>query len=310
VLHRWLKDLGIQCSVIAPSLIPVQPGNRIKTDKRDARKLARLYKAGELTAVHIPSEEEESMRSLVRCRETLVKEVVQSKNYVLKFLRLRGLAFHGSKSNWTQKHWGWLKGLAFEGADREVFAEYLALLEYKLGRLAALNQRLEEVARSDRYREAVGRLCCLRGIAVKNAMGLLAETIDFGRFGSPRRLMAYYGIIPQEDTSGPNRRQGGITKTGNARCRRIMIEAAWHYQHKPGLSQALKERQLGQPPAVVAHSWKAQHRLHKKFWRIAVRKERQKAVVAVARELAGFIWAIMTDHFEGPKACNSQVAAA
>jgi transposase len=310
VLARWLKDWDIQCVIIAPSLIPVRPGDRIKTDRRDARKLARLYKAGELTEVHMPTEEEEAVRSLVRCRETIVKEVVQSKNYVLKFIRLRGLSFREGKSNWTQKHWAWLKSLAFEGADAEVFAEYLALLEYKLGRLATLDHRLEETARSDRYREAVGKLCCLRGIGVQSAMVLIAETIDFKRFGNPRCLMGYYGLVPSEESSGSRRRLGGITKAGNSRCRRILIEAAWKYQYKPGLGDTLKERQLGQPPGVVAHSWKAQHRLHKKFWRIAMRKERQKAVVAVARELAGFAWAIMVNRFDVPVIGKSQVATA
>ena len=236
--------------------------------------------------------------------------MVQSKHYVLKFLRLRGLAWQGGKSNWTQRHWAWLRSLEFTGADRIVWLEYLTLLDYKLLRVAELDKELEALARSEAYREAVNKLCCHRGIGIQSAMVLLAETCDFGRFAGPRALMSYYGMTPSEASSGSNRRLGAITKAGNARCRRVLVEAAWHYQHKPGLSAALKERQSGQPAPVVAHAWKAQHRLHKKFWRIALRKERQKAVVAVARELAGFIWAVMMDHFDGPKSCNNQVAAA
>lgn len=295
VLHRWLGELGIPCSVIAPSKMPKRPGDRSKTDRRDARNLARWFRAGDLTEVHIPSEEEESVRSLVRCRETLGREVVKSKQYVLKLLCSRGLVYRAG-SNWTQKHWQWLRGLQLGKHDQEVLDEYLALLEYKVGRLAALDRRLEELSDSEVYRDAVGKLGCLRGIAVHTAMTLVAETIDFRRFGSPRQLMAYWGLIPSEWSSGDHSRHGPITKSGNSRCRRVLIEAAWHYRHKPAVGLALRNRQSGQPAGVVAHSIKAQHRLHKKFWGIALRKEKQKAIVAVARELAGFIWAIMTDH--------------
>ena len=295
VLHRWLGELGISCSVIAPSKTPKRPGDRSKTDRRDAQNLARWFRAGDLTEVHIPSAEEEAVRSLVRCRETLGREVVKSKQYVLKFLSSRGLVYREG-SNWTQKHWKWLRGLELVGPDQEVLDEYLALLEYKLGRLAGLDRRLEELSDSEAYQEGVGKLGCLRGIGVQTAMTLLTETIDFRRFGSPRQLMAYWGLIPSEWSSGDRSRHGPITKSGNSRCRRVLIEAAWHYRHKPAVGVALRNRQSGQPARVVAHALKAQHRLHKKFWGIAHRKEKQKAIVAVARELAGFIWAIMTDH--------------
>lgn len=295
VVHRWLSELGIFCSVIAPSKMPKRPGDRNKTDRRDARNLARWFRAGDLTEVHIPSTEEESVRSLVRCRETLGREVVKSKQYVLKFLSSRGLVYREG-SNWTQKHWKWLRSLGLSSHDQEVLDEYLALLEYKVGRLAALDRRLEELSDSEAYREGVGKLGCLRGIGVHTAMTLLSETIDFRRFASPRQLMAYWGLIPSEWSSGDRSRHGPITKSGNSRCRRVLIEAAWHYRHKPAVGLTLRTRQMGQPAGVVAHALKAQHRLHKKFWGIALRKEKQKAIVAVARELAGFIWAIMTDH--------------
>jgi transposase len=295
VLARWLKDIGVQCDVIAPSLIPSKPGEKISTDRRSALKLARLYRAGELTKVYIPDEDDESVRSLVRCRETLVREVVKSRHYVLKFLTVRGLAYKAGK-NWTQAHWRYLWGLEFEGADAIVFGQYLALLEYKLAQVRELNRQIEAVASSEKYRESVGRLRCLRGVDTQTAMVIVAEVLDFRRFSGPRELMAYIGLVPGEKSSGETRKQGGITKTGNSRARRVLVEAAWHYQHKPALGEALKKRQQGQPLDVIAHAWKAQHRLYKKFWGIAIRKERCKAATAVARELVGFIWALMTKY--------------
>jgi transposase len=293
VVHRWLESVGIPCEVIAPSLIPQRQGDRVKTDRRDALKLARLYRAGELTPVYIPSEKDESVRSLLRCRETINREVQQSRHYVLKFLSVRGLRYDG-KSNWTQKHWQYMRGMKFEGPDSVVWLEYLALLEYKLLRLEELDRTIQEVASREPYVKAVGILRCLRGVDTLTAMGVITEIIDFKRFGRAGRIMSFMGAVPSEDSSGDSRRQGRITKTGNSRCRRLLVQAAWHYAHKPALSKSLKERQMGQSAAVVAHCWKAQHRLHKKFWSIAIHKDRCKAVVAVARELMGFIWSLMT----------------
>lgn len=294
VLYRWLTELGIHCDVIAPSKIPVRPGDRIKTDQRDARKLARLYRSGELTVVRPPDPEDESVRALVRCRETMVREVVRSKNQVLKFLRLKGFVWRGG-SNWTQKHLAWLRSLPVDGVDALVLAEYMALLDYKSGRLKELDEQVAKIASSPCYQERVGKLCCLRGVSVQTAMVLISEVIDFARFASARNLMGYLGLVPGEQSSSDKRILLPITKAGNARCRRVLVEAAWHYRHQAGVSPALKKRQQGQPAAVVAHAMKAQHRLHKKFWRVAARRERPRAVVAVARELAGFVWAIMTD---------------
>lgn len=295
VVYRWLAELGIACDVIAPSLIPKKPGDKVKTDRRDAAKLARLHRAGELTKVHIPSEEDESVRALVRCRETMVKEAQKSRHYVLKFLSMRGLGYLAG-SNWTKKHWKYLKGLRFEGADEITWRQYLTLLEYKLSQLEELDRQIAQVAGSEPYKERVGKLGCLRGIATQSAMVLISEVQDFSRFASPRALMAYFGLVPSEESSGGTTRRGGITKTGNSRARRVLVEAAWQYAHKPALSDGLKKRQAGQPVEVIAHSWKAQHRLHNKFWRIALRKERCKAATAVARELTGFVWALMTQY--------------
>jgi transposase len=298
VLQRSLSAMGVSCEVVAPSLIPRRAGDRIRNDRRDARKLAKLYRAGELTAIHIPSEEDESLRSLVRCRETLAKEARQSQQYILKFLRLRGIAWTG-KSNWTRDHWQWLRGLRFQGYDEVVWREYLTLLEYKASRLADLDAEIEKAAFSDPLRERVALLRCLRGIDTHSAMVILTEIGDFRRFAAPGQLMSYLGLVPSEDSSGEVERRGRITKCGNSRCRRVLVESAWKYTHKPALGKALKSRQAGQPVEVISRSWKAQHRLYKKFHCLAHRKERCKAAVAVARELTGFIWAIMTDHETG-----------
>jgi len=292
VIHRWLADMGVSCDVIAPSLIPKRPGERVKTDRRDAVKLAKLHRSGELVSVHVPSQQDEAVRSLVRCRETMNKEVQQSRHYILKFLSCRGIKYTG-KSNWTAGHWRFLRDLKFEEPEASVFAEYVALLEYKQFRLAELDRQIDEIAASEVYRDTVGILRCLRGIDTLSAMVLVTEIMDFKRFGTARQMMSYLGVVPSENSSGSTRRQGGITKTGNSRCRRILIQSSWHYARKPSLGGNLKQRQAGQHVEVIAHSWKAQHRLHKKFWGIALRKDKCTAVVAVARELAGFSWALI-----------------
>jgi len=295
VIHRWLLEMGITCDVIAPSLIPTRAGDKIKTDRRDALKLARLHRAGELTKVHIPTIEEEAVRALIRCREAVQKEVIASKHYVLKFLTARGLVYREGK-NWTQNHWRYLRGLKLEGPDAITFGHYIALLDFKLHELTNLDKEVETLAWSERYKDVVGRLICLRGVGVLTAMVIISEVQDFARFAGPRELMSYFGIVPSERSSGSAQRQGGITKTGNSRARRVLIESAWHYQREPAVGEKLKARQEGQNPEVIAHCWKAQRRLHKKFWSIATRKERCKAAVAVARELVGFIWAIVTNY--------------
>jgi transposase len=292
VLQRALAKWGVACQVIAPSLIPQRSGDRRKTDKRDAAKLARLYRAGELTAIRIPDEAEERVRSLVRCRETLTREILKSRHYVLKLLQARGLVYRVG-SNWTRAHWAWLRKLTLEGADAITFRTYLELLEYKLIQRETLDGEIEGVAFSKAYREPVGRLRCLRGVDTLTAMTLVCEIGDVRRFASPRQLMGYLGLTVSETSSGGVERRGGITKTGNARARRVLVEAAWHYRYPPRSSRRLRHRQEGQPSAVVAHAWRAQKRLHKKFEALVYRVAPSKAVVAVARELVGFVWALL-----------------
>lgn len=298
VIHRLLKSWGIQCDVIAPSLIPTRPGEQRKHDKRDAMQLARLYRAGELVAIRIPTEAEERVRDLVRCRETFQREILKSRHYVLKFLTRRGFVYREG-SNWTGKHFSWIRALLTDDAlleeDRVVLTEYLALLEYKLQRREELDRRIEELALLPQYQEAVARLRCFRGIDTHAAMVLATEIGDWRRFERPGQLMAYLGLVPKEHSSGERERRGPITKAGNSHCRHVLVQAAWSYRHPPRKSAALAERQAGQPAHVVAHAWKAQHRLHRVYGRIAHRKTGNIAVVAVARELVGFLWASLRD---------------
>lgn len=298
VLQRQLSGMDIKCEIAAPSLIPVRPGdNKRKTDRRDAKKLAKLYRADELTFIHIPTEQEESARALVRCRETISKEIRQSKHYVLKFLQLRGFSYNEG-DNWTEKHWRYLRSLKFEGIDQQVWQEYLALLNYKLNRLNELDRKIEELAFSDAFKEIVSALRCLRGIDTHSAMVLATEIGDFTRFGSAEQLMSYLGLTPGVHISGNSSRHCSITKAGNSRCRHVLVEAAWNYRHKPLIGAKLRARHNNQPAEVIEISWKCQHRLHKKFWKLINRTEKKKAVVAVARELVGFIWALTT-HSKG-----------
>ncbi len=299
VLHRAMREWGYPCDVIAPSLIPAKPGQQRKHDKHDAAQLARLYRAGELTTVRIPSEAEERVRDLVRCRETLQREVLKSRHYILKFLARRGFVYREG-TNWSTAHYNWLRRLAAASSllaaeDQIVYSEYLGLLEYKLSRRDELDRRIAELALTPALAPAVGRLQCFRGVQRHVAMVLTTEIGDWRRFASPRQLMAYLGLVPREHSSGDRERRGSLTKAGNTHCRHVLVQAAWAYRFQPKVGIALKARQRGQSPVVIAHAGKAQHRLHTLYRRLAFRTRPQIAVVAVARELVGFLWAVMQD---------------
>jgi len=298
VLHRAVTSWGHHCDIIASALIPTKPGERRKHDKRDAANLARLYRAGELTAIRIPSEAEERVREIVRCRETLQREILRSRHYLVKLLFRRGLIYRDG-AHWTQRHRTWLAGLqrsgVLTGGEAVAFEEYLALLDYKLARRAALDRQIETLARSPAYQPTVARLQCFRGISTLGAMVLATEIGDWQRFAKPTQLMAYLGLVPTEHSSGTTERRGAITKAGNSRCRHILVQAAWAYRRPPAQSAVLRRRQHGQPPLVIAHAWKAQHRLATLFHRLAHRRPVQVAAVAIARELVGFLWATMQD---------------
>lgn len=298
VLHREITTWGVHCDVIAPSLIPTRPGERRKYDRYDATQLGRLYRIGELTPIRIPSPSEERVRDLVRCRQCFQREILRSRHYILKFLRRRGFVFREA-CHWGQVHRKWLQRLLKPGSlapeDRTVFAEYLALLDYKTSRRDDLDEQIETIAFSSSYKPLVQRLTCFRGIGTLAAMTLVTEIGDWRRFERPSQLMAFLGLVPSEHSSGDRTRKGHITKAGNSRCRHILVQAAWKYRYRPAVSAQLKKRQLGQPPHVIAHAWKAQHRLFKLFHRINNRKSSQLAVVASARELVGLLWAVMQD---------------
>ncbi len=293
-VYRQLAAMKIPCDVVAPSLIPVRAGDRVKTDRRDAEKLARLYRAGELTSIRVPSEAEEALRDLVRCREDAREDVIRERDRLLKFLLRHGRSFTEGKKNWSMPHWKWLRKQTFEAPIAQtVFTEYLARLEGTLGRLKALDQELATAAEKEPYKTPVAKLRCLRGIDTLSAVILIAEICDFQRFEHPDQFMAFVGLVPSERSSGAKERRGSITKTGNGHARRVLVEAAWHYRRPPRQSGVIKQRWEGQDAKVVAHAWKAQERLHRRFHRFVSRgKPSQVAAVAVARELCGFVWAI------------------
>jgi transposase len=294
-VHRLLRSMDIGCEVIAPSMIPVRAGDRVKTDRRDAEKLARLLRAGELTPIRVPTEQEEAVRDLVRCREDLREDVLRERHRLLKFLLRHGRRFTEGK-HWMLRHWAWLRQQRFdEPAAQTVFTEYLSRLESTLERMRGVEQELSTVAQQPLYKEPVARLRCLRGIDTLSAIILVAEVCDFHRFESPKALMAYLGLVPSERSSGGKQRRGSITKTGNSHARRILVEAAWHYRHPPRQSKTIQARWAGQPRPIVDQAYKAQQRLHRRFFRLTCRgKPSQVAVVAVARELCGFVWALTT----------------
>lgn len=298
VLQRAVTSWGHTCEIVASSLIPTKPGERRKHDKRDAATLARLYRAGELTSIRIPTATEEQVREVVRCRETVQREILRSRHYLLKLLFRRGFIYHDG-THWTQRHFAWLRTLRHSGAltdgDAVAFDEYLALLEYKLERRAVLDHQIEQLALSDSYRPSVERLRAYRGIGTLGAMVLATEIGDWQRFAKPTQLMAYLGLVPTEHSSGTRERRGAITKAGNSRCRHVLVQAAWLARRPPSRSALLRQRQHDQPAAVRRHAWIAQHRLYTLFHRLAARRLPQIAAVAVARELVGFLWAAMRE---------------
>jgi transposase len=293
-LQRQLAAAGMPCTVIAPALIPRKAGERVKTDRRDARKLAALLRAGLLTAVRPPTPNEEAARDLCRGREDVREDLLRARHRLGKFLLRRGLVWHAKA--WTQAHRRWLQSLSFaEAADQAVFADYRLAVAHLEARLETVAAALVALAQTEPFRQPVGWLRCFRGIDTLTAITLVAEFHDVRRFTSARALMAYVGMVPREYSSGETRRRGGITKVGNAHARRVVIEAAWHYRHVPAIGKMLRTRRQGQPAAVIALADKALQRLHRRFARLTARgKAPHKAVVAVGRELVGFVWAALT----------------
>ena len=292
-LQRQMTTTRVSCQVIAPALVPRKPGERVKTNRRDARKLVELLRAGLLTEVRPPTPEEEAVRDLCRGRDDARTDLQRCRHRLGKLLLRRGL--HYSGRNWTRAHRQWMASLTWtHAAERVVVEDYLLAIDQVAARLSELDVRLTAIAQTDPYREPVAWLRCFRGIDTLTAILILAELHDFRRFQAPRALMAYLGLVPGEDSTGEKHRRGPITRTGNSVVRRLLVETAWHYQHRPAVGVGLARRRKGQPGRVIAIADKAQQRLCRRFRKLAAEhKPAPKIVVAIARELAGFLWAAL-----------------
>ena len=292
-LQRQMTTTRVRCQVIAPALVPRKPGERVKTNRRDARKLVELLRAGLLTEVRPPTPEEEAVRDLCRGRDDARTDLQRCRHRLGKLLLRRGL--HYSGRNWTRAHRQWMASLTWtHAAERVVVEDYLLAIDQVAARLSELDVRLTAIAQTDPYREPVAWLRCFRGIDTLTAILILAELHDFRRFQAPRALMAYLGLVPGEDSTGEKHRRGPITRTGNSVVRRLLVETAWHYQHRPAVGVGLARRRKGQPGRVIAIADKAQQRLCRRFRKLAAEhKPAPKIVVAIARELAGFLWAAL-----------------
>jgi transposase len=292
-LYRHIKSLGHECIVVAPSLIPKKPGDRVKTNRRDALGLVKLLRAGELTAVWVPDERHEAMRDLSRARGAAVEDLRGKRQQVSSFLLRHGLHYPGKKT-WSKTHMSWLAGQRFEHPEQRIaFEEMLLAIRQAQDRIERLEQAIRAAVPDWSLAEVVTALMAMRGIDLVAATTFLAEIGDLSRFQTPRELMAYLGLVPSEESTGDTVKRGPITKTGNRRARRILVECSWSYQHPPRVGKEKQEKVAAAPPAVREVAWKAQHRLYTRYRALTRRgKLKTVAVTAVARELAGFIWAI------------------
>jgi len=294
-LARAARQAGIEVMVCAPGAIPRQPGDRVKTDARDALKLARLHAAGQLRPVVVPEPELEARRDLVRAREDLRGDLMAARHRISKLLLRRGQIWTGPGDTWSQRHLQWLSKVRLDDPLGDVvLGEYLGCHEVLLARRDRLDGLIAEQAVRAPWAATVARLRCLRGVDTLTAVGLVAEIGDIAAFAHPKQLASYLGLVPSEQSTGDRRRQGTITKAGSSHARRLLIEAAWHYRRPPRISATLRRRQAGQPPAAINAAWRAQLRLHRRWAHLdaARGKRRTTVAVAVARELACFVWEI------------------
>jgi transposase len=294
-LHRALTAHTIPCDVIAPALIPRRPGDRVKTDRRDAGQLAILYRAGALTPIHIPTDQEEAARDLLRCREDIRADLLRARHRLSKFLLRHGRRFTETKA-WSKRHEAWLRTHTWPlAALDQTHGAYLRAVDEAVARLRHVEEDLRALLDLEPLRPRVQRLRCFRGIDDLTALTIAAELGDARRFASAPRTMAFVGLVPSEHSSGTRQARGAITKTGNGHLRRVLVEAAWHYRHRPFVGGALRRRQHGAPATIVAQAWTAQQRLYRRYHRLAARgKPSQQVITAVARELTGFVWAALT----------------
>lgn len=296
VLYWQLAELGIECIVVAPTLVPSKAGDKVKTDRRDAEKLARCFRAGDLTPVWVPSKEHEALRDLVRAREVAKEDQRRARQRLQKFHLRLGLVRPEKSKAWGLKHLDWIRKLSFDlRAHVFVHADFLAEVDHQTERVAALERAIDEVIATlpPEIQAVLTGLQTLRGVAKITAVTIVAELGKISRFSRPSQLMAYAGLVPREHSSGGSVRRGAITKTGNGHLRKIMTESAWSYRHRPSKRGAIGRRQVGQSDAVQAISWKAQQRLHSRYLRLVGRgKPKQTVITAIARELLGFVWSI------------------
>lgn len=298
VLYWQLTALGVACEVIAPSLVPVKAGDRVKTDRRDATKLARSYRAGDLTAVWVPDAAHEALRDLVRAREDARQDQARARHRLGKFLLRHGCRPPQEvKRNWTKKHMDWVKRqVRFDQpASQAAFLDYVHEVEHAADRLERIEKAIDDVIATApaEIQQVVQALQSLRGVGKIVAISVVAEVGSLSRFSSPRQLMSYTGMVSSEYSSGSRIQRGGITKTGNSHLRRVIVEAAWAYQHKPWIGGWLAKRQQGLDEEIKAIAWKAQWRLCTRYKKLAARgKNKPQIVTAIGRELLGFIWAI------------------
>lgn len=290
-LKRLMDRLGIDCIVAAPGLVPRRPTDRVKTNQRDADKLGRMHRAGEIEPIHVPTPSTESVRDLIRCREDLKDDVIRRRHRLSKFLLRQGRIYPATP--WLLGHRQWLKTLEWElPAYEETFQRYRSAVVEAEEHVRSCDEKIADYAQQDPWKTPVGQLRCFRGIDTLTAMGLLTEIEDFRRFPDARTFMSYLGLTVSEYSTGSTRRQGGITRTGNGHVRRLLVESAWTYRHAPRIGHPLRQRRRGQPTWAIRLADRAMHRLHRRFHRLTSRgKPSTVAVVAIARELAGFVWA-------------------
>jgi transposase len=307
-VYREVVEMGHDCAVVAPSLIPRKPGDRVKTDRRDALMLARLHRSGDLTPVWVPGAEQEAMRDLTRAREDMKGLELKARQRLGAFLLRHGRVYEG-KCRWTQAHSRWLEAQAFESPVQQVvFQEYVDAVAQAGARVASLEARMHEALRTWSLAPAVTGLRALRGVDTIVAMTVLAELGDLTRFDSPRQLMSFLGLVPSERSSGSRRRQGAIAKTGNGHVRRVLVEAAWSYRYPARKTAHLRRKAAAAPEAVQALAWAAQTRLCARYRHLShAGKARNQVTTAVARELAGFIWAIACEVAGRPHASRAAI---
>lgn len=296
VLYWQLTAMGIQCDVVAPSLVPTKAGDRIKTDRRDAERLARAHRSGDLTAIWVPDSAHEALRDLVRAREAAKEDQLRAKHRLIKYLLRYGQRPAKGIRPWTAVWWQWLRAVTLpEDNQNVVLMDLITEVDMQAQRIcrfdAAIETAIEKAPAT--LRATVDALQALRGVAKLSAVTLVTELGTFGRFAHAAQVMSYTGLVPSEYSSGKKNRRGAITKMGNAHLRRVLVESAWHYRHRPRLAKRQRDLQPDLPPNIAAMAWRAQQRLHRRYWLLTAKaKPKAKIVTAIARELVGFVWAI------------------